>query len=118
MNCELGFRFVPKTAAAQPRKFPLSRKTVIRLDGAAFFRPEEFAVLKEAVERAWRTLSSNGVGDHTGTRLILAKGVIAAARRGERDLNALSLAACRHWVRSSEPKRQQTSVFAVSSAVH
>jgi hypothetical protein len=59
----------------------------------------------EAVKQASWVLSSNGVVDDAELRQILAKGVTIAARRGERELYDLTLAACRYWFRSPESKR-------------
>ena len=72
-----------------------------RLDGEAFFSPNDMAVLKEAVEHARYILSSNGVGEGYDTPLILAEGVLAAAQTGEREMIALSFAACRFWIDTS-----------------
>lgn len=85
---------------------PLKEKTIIWLDGVSFVSPEEFWVLEEAVKQAFWIVAPDGVMYDSSMRLVLAEGVVDAARRGERDLYELTLAACRYWFRSSvEPKR-------------
>lgn len=93
----------------------MSRKLVIKL-GGAFFGPREVSLLEEAMEAAWRILSSSGVRDEPSTRLILATGILAKARAGEREVDRLAHAACRHWVRNAAPRRAEA--LHPSFAVH
>lgn len=75
----------------------MARKATARLEGAYFFCPDDVAALKEAVEQSWRIVSSRGLADDGGVREVLAKGVLQAARGGERELAALTAAGCRRW---------------------
>ncbi|MFM9863774.1 MAG: hypothetical protein ACKVRO_09210 [Micropepsaceae bacterium] len=83
----------------------LKKKTIIWLDGVSFVSPEDFWVLEEAVKQAFWIVAPDGVIYDSNMRLVLAEGVVDAARGGERDLYELTLAACRYWFRSVEPKR-------------
>lgn len=102
--------FVPERGATRRPSIefvglPLKKKAIIWLDGVSFVSPEEFGILDEAVKQAFWIVAPDGVMYDSNMQLVLAEGVVDAARRGERDLYELTLAACRHWFRSTEPKR-------------
>jgi len=75
---------------------------------SAAFSPEECELLSRALDRAWRQLSETGQNtDEAMAKAALSRGILQAAGRGERSVDALSAYAVAHLEDNKQEERQQ-----------